>query len=204
MPLYLVRWANLSAALVNARDEDQLVDILDEVGDPSGAKWQVYRGPLHIELELPLDVEVTGRGGRARTLADVNVTNCPEQLEVDAVTFGAANSDTGSEMLDAIWKFAFPNLFRAFAKNEWSLSKDQAKEAGTKDLDVLVQAHWQIDHLGRNPDPDAALAAMAGTSLRQIKNVLNKPTSRPRAPVRPLTPGANKKRRRAGRSQKPK
>ncbi len=147
-------------------------------------------GPLHIELELPLDIEVTGRDGRARTLADVKVTNCPEQLEVDAVTLGAANSDTGSEMLDAIWKFAFPNLFRAFAKNEWSLSKDLAKEAGTRDLDVLVQAHWQIDHLGRNPDPDAALAAMAGTSLRQIKNVLHKPTSGPRAPVRPLTPGA--------------
>ena len=28
-------WANLSAAFVNARDEDHLVDVLDEVGDPS-------------------------------------------------------------------------------------------------------------------------------------------------------------------------
>src|SRR5260370_25236363 len=134
MPLYLVRWANLSAALVNARDEDQLVDILDEVVDPSGAKWQVYRGPLHIELELPLDLEVTGRGGRARTLADVNVTKCPEQLEVDAVTFGAANSVTGSEMLDAVWKFAFPNLFWAFPEHEGAPSKDPAKGAGRKDL----------------------------------------------------------------------
>src|ERR1700751_4581355 len=108
MPLYLVRWANLSAALVNARDDDHLLDILDEVGDPSGAKWQVYRGPLHIELELPLHLEVTGRDGRARTLDDVRVTGCSVQLQLDCLSFGAANSDTGSEMLDAIWKFALP------------------------------------------------------------------------------------------------
>jgi hypothetical protein len=193
MPLYLVRWANLSAALVNARDEDDLLDILDEVGDPSGAKWQVYRGPLHIELELPLDLEVTGRDGRARTLDDVRVTGCPEQLQLDSLSFGAANSDTGSEMLDAIWKFAFPHLFRAFEGSEGSLSRERAQAAATQDLDVLVQAHWQIENLGRSPDPDAAIAAMAGTSLRQIKNLLNKPTTGPRAPVRPLPPGPGNK-----------
>ena len=204
MPLYLVRWANLSAAFVNARDEDHLVDILDELGDPSGAKWQVYRGPLHIEIELPIDIEVTGKDGRARSLADLKVTQCPEELEMDSVIFGAPNSDTGAEMLDGIWKFAFPNLFHAFEKNDWSLSQDQAKEAATKDLDVLVQAHWQIDHLDRNPDPDAAIAVMAGTSLRQVKNVLKKPTSGPRAPVRPLTPGPGKKGRTTRRSHKPK
>jgi hypothetical protein len=202
MPLFLVRCANLSAAFVNARDENHLVDILDEVGDPSGAKWHVYRGPQHIELDVPFEIQVTGKGGRARSLADVSVTNCPEELELDAVTFGAANSDTGSEMLDAIWKFAFPNLFRAFTGNDWSLSRDEAKKAATKDLDVLVQALWQMDHLGRSPDPDAALATMAGTSLRQIKNVLQKPRSGSRAPVRPLTPDAGKKRGRARKKQK--
>src|SRR2546428_5341402 len=96
MPLYLVRWANLSAALVNARDEDQLVDILDEVGDPSGAKWQVYRGPLHIELELPLDVEVTGRGGRAPTPGEVKVTNWSKEAKGEAGTFRGAHSRTRS------------------------------------------------------------------------------------------------------------
>lgn len=89
---------------MNARDENQLVDILDEVRDPSGARWHVYRGPLHVELDLPFEIEVTGKGKPARSLADVSVTNCPEELELDAVIFGAANSE-GSEMLDAIWKF---------------------------------------------------------------------------------------------------
>ena len=57
MPLYLVRWPNFSAAFVNARDEDDLVDQLDMLDDPSGCKWQVYRAPLHIEIDLPIDYE---------------------------------------------------------------------------------------------------------------------------------------------------
>jgi hypothetical protein len=57
MPLYLVRWPDFSAAFVNARDEDDLVDQLDMLGHPGGCKWKVYRGPLHIEMDLPLEVQ---------------------------------------------------------------------------------------------------------------------------------------------------
>jgi hypothetical protein len=57
-----------------------------------------------------------------------------------------------------------------------------------KDLDVLVKAHWQMGHLEKSADPDAAIAFMAGTSIRQVKNVLKKPTAGPSAPVRPLRP----------------
>ena len=34
MPIYLVRWPDLSAALVKASSEDDLVEILDEVANP--------------------------------------------------------------------------------------------------------------------------------------------------------------------------
>jgi len=52
MPIYLVKWDNdeNERALVRARDPKELADILDEVGDPSGAYWVVYNGPLWIDF----------------------------------------------------------------------------------------------------------------------------------------------------------
>ena len=78
---------------------------------------------------MAIQIEVTGKGGHARTVGDVQVTRCPADLEVDSLSLGAANSDTGSEMVDAIWKFAFPHLFRAFEASEGSLTKKQTMEA---------------------------------------------------------------------------
>jgi hypothetical protein len=40
-----VRWQDLSAALVSAADEDDLVDTLDELANPDGATWTEYKGP---------------------------------------------------------------------------------------------------------------------------------------------------------------
>jgi hypothetical protein len=57
MPLYIVRWPGFRASLVKAQNEEELVDVLDEVADPAGCKWAVYRGPLWIDFDIPLDVE---------------------------------------------------------------------------------------------------------------------------------------------------
>jgi hypothetical protein len=46
MPFYIVRWPHLQASLIWAQDEDDLVYQLDESGDPSGCKWEVYDGPV--------------------------------------------------------------------------------------------------------------------------------------------------------------
>ena len=54
MPLYLVRWPDLSAALIRANSEAELLDKLDEVDNPEGCTWTVYRGPLHLEFTLPV------------------------------------------------------------------------------------------------------------------------------------------------------
>jgi len=39
MPLYLVRWPTLTASLVQADDEDELLDILDQDDDPGGCTY---------------------------------------------------------------------------------------------------------------------------------------------------------------------
>jgi hypothetical protein len=61
MPIFLVRWPGLSAALVKAGSEDDLVEILDEVANPEGCTWSVYRGPLFLESELPVRIQVKKR-----------------------------------------------------------------------------------------------------------------------------------------------
>ena len=55
MPIYLVRWPDLSASLVRARHEDDLIDILDQVANPDGCEWSVYQGPLFIDFQLPAE-----------------------------------------------------------------------------------------------------------------------------------------------------
>jgi hypothetical protein len=53
MPIYLVRWPDLSASLVRASHEDELIDTLDQVANPDGCEWSVYEGRLFIGVRLP-------------------------------------------------------------------------------------------------------------------------------------------------------
>ena len=41
MPLYLVRWPDLSASLVSAENDEHLLDILDQVDNPEGCEWSI-------------------------------------------------------------------------------------------------------------------------------------------------------------------
>lgn len=59
MPLYLVRWPDLSACIVRARNEGHLDEILDELDDPSDCQHWIYNGPLWIEFELPVTMNPT-------------------------------------------------------------------------------------------------------------------------------------------------
>lgn len=56
MPIYLVRWSNAvpSICLVKAKNESELLAIMDEFGDPSYCRVQEYKGPLCIPLDLKL------------------------------------------------------------------------------------------------------------------------------------------------------
>ena len=44
MPIYLVRWPDFSASLVRVRDEDDLIDALDQVVNPEGCEWSIHKG----------------------------------------------------------------------------------------------------------------------------------------------------------------
>ena len=54
MPIYIVRWPDLSASLVQAEGEEHLLDILDQVGNADDCEWSIYDGPLFIDFRLPV------------------------------------------------------------------------------------------------------------------------------------------------------
>jgi hypothetical protein len=56
MPLYLVRWPSLAASLVRAENENELLAILDEAADPGGCTYEIYRGPVWIDFDVPFEV----------------------------------------------------------------------------------------------------------------------------------------------------
>jgi hypothetical protein len=181
---------------VNARDEDDLVDQLDMLDDPSGCKWQVYRAPLHIEIDLPIDYE-RKRNSDVSTGAPEDrytITSAPEELGRNDVTLSVPSTDTADSMLDAIWRFAFPNLTKAIEENDLKLTDQQVKRYALKDLDVLAQSDWQRAQRDRSTDPDAKIARDLGTSVRQVKGILRRRREDSTAPVKPLKPKGSKRR----------
>jgi hypothetical protein len=114
VPLYLVRWPTLHASLVRARDEDDLLTTLDEVADPGGCTYQVYRGPLWVDLELPFEIrDITPEKPNATDPTDFTVDATPAfELERGPAILRPvqAPSETADLMSRTMMQFAFPNL----------------------------------------------------------------------------------------------
>ena len=58
MPIYRVEWPTMSngdreVSLVKARNTDELVDILDQVGDPGAAKVSQFRDDFFLSFKIP-------------------------------------------------------------------------------------------------------------------------------------------------------
>ncbi|MGE5785079.1 MAG: hypothetical protein ACM3ZE_10825 [Myxococcales bacterium] len=170
MPIYLVRWPDLTASLVRAQDEDDLIDILDQVANPEGCEWSVYDGPLFIDFQLPAEWSVRERR------PEHPIT--PEQIVVDdttALTGGVVSSlqlslaegddgyDTGSEII----RRAFPALQVAIDRYQDSaeagetdgvLPESELREALHAELARVVATSWRRAHLDNKQDPVSELA----------------------------------------------
>ena len=114
MPLYLVRWPTLAASLVRAQDEDELLDILDEAADPGGCTYEVYRGPVWIDFDVPFGVrDHTPEGTVPTAPSDFVFEPTPDfdgVVDGDLLTVRAPETDTADEMRDEVLRGAFPEL----------------------------------------------------------------------------------------------
>ena len=110
MPLYIVRWPGLRASLIKARSTDELVDMLDEDGDPSQCTWTEYRGPVwvdfHVSAEFHIDEKVKGRLRPEEVVVD-DVSRVVEEPLVGSL---GAWAESVAVLSRAILDTAFPNL----------------------------------------------------------------------------------------------
>lgn len=196
MPLYVVRWPDLSAALVSAANDDDLTDILDEVGDPTGCMWTRYRGPVFVEFRLNAELNVEHDGSsRPLQRSDLQIGNVSALCQRETLTAAIPDADTASDMKEAITRFAFPSLHAVLEASEEEAEEAAVRAAVDKDIDLLLQASWQQQQTKRRRDEVSQLAAAMGTSPRVIEHVRNEVA---RASSRPVPPGG----RRSGRSKK--
>ncbi len=116
--LYLARWPDLTVALVHARDKAEALDILDELGDTADCIVAPYRGPLFLELALP--VEVRFREGAPATPgpADLEVTGAERLVSGERMTASIPPTDTSEDMVEAIMAAAFPEVAAAIDEVE--------------------------------------------------------------------------------------
>ena len=121
--LYLVRWQNLSAALVMAHDELDLLNILDEDSDTTGCSWWEYDGPLFLDFDLPVDWKHRNEDEEGFAISkpedwvpeNILITKIPDDPNgVRNFEFSLAGSDTAFATEEKILELAFPRLHEVF------------------------------------------------------------------------------------------
>lgn len=180
MPIYLVRWPDLSCSLVRADSRIRLLDILDELADPSGVQVWPYEGPLFIDITLPAQVSVRKDPERAPdrplTPDDIVIGEVDGIALIEEPKVEFAGCDTGADTKDAIMAQAFPHLHEVLYQNaqfddvgRLVVDSEAVRDAVREEAMQMVVASWRDASVLRSDDPDAAIAAQMGTSVEWIK-----------------------------------
>ncbi len=187
MPIYLVRWPDLSASLVRAGSEEELLLILDQVANPEGCEWSVYEGPLFIDFRLPVEWSVRD--------APTEEPIAPEQLVIDDVSRMATESvvetmevslaggdegfDTGAEII----RLAFPRIHAAvedLEKADEAIERDSVlpeadlREVLHRELARFLRSSWRQAQLQKKDDPISSIARemdLPVTLVRQFAEI---------------------------------
>jgi hypothetical protein len=205
MPMYLVRWPDLSAALVTAANENDLMDILDQVADPTGCMWTRYRGPVFLEFRLNAELDVErgdNEGNRPLQRGELQVGDVSALCQRDTLTAAIPEADAATEMKEAITQFAFPALHAVLEAAEEEASEADIRAAVDKDIDLLLQASWQQQQTKRRHDEVSQLAAAMGTSPRVIEHLRNQVASASSRTVPPETRPSGRRKKPPGTRQK--
>ena len=171
MLIYLVRWPDLSASLVQADGEEHLLDILDQVGNPDDCEWSIYEGPLFIDFRLPVEWSVQdGRSGTPVTPQQVVIENmggmAPGNV-VEAMQLCLAEGDDGYETGAEVLRLAFPKLHAAIEgayeggeppDPEDALPKAELRKALHAELERFFTGSWRRAQLGKKTDVTSSLA----------------------------------------------
>lgn len=168
MPLYIVRWPNLSCSLIKARSKHDALYIIDELGNTTGVEITRYNGPVFFDFTLPTDRPYPIKDDvdhAPLTDADVEIGDVSRIAEGEfPVVIPCAES--AIEMRDAIIATAFPHLHRALQEDE--VSVEAVEEAIRKEALVAVKASWREAGLWAHGTEDEQLAALLGMPVRDV------------------------------------
>ncbi len=171
MPIYLVRWPDLSASLVRASSEEELLDILDQVVNPEGCEWSVYEGPLFIDFRLPVEWSVRDAGTREPVVPEQvvidDVSRMATEPVVETMEVSLADGDDGFDTGAEVIRLAFPeihaaveNLYKSDEALEWegALPEADLRKALHSELVRLLRSSWRRAQLRKKDDPISNLA----------------------------------------------
>jgi len=183
MPLYLVRWPNLSCALVSAKNRAEVLDILDELDNPEGVEIQRYNGPLFLDITLATDRPVAlredaGVNGAPLSEHDIEIGDVQDLACGAFPSVKIPETDTGSAMYHALLAGAFPHLHKALVTDRDLDDEDtegadveRVKEAVWHEALLQVRTSWRWASVVRADDPVSAAAVFLGTSPEHVRNV---------------------------------
>jgi hypothetical protein len=181
MPIYLVRWNNLSCSLVRAHDRAEVLDILDELANVEGVEVKRYDGPLFLDFTLATDRTMPLRDGIVRderallSGQDIEVGDVQALADGELPRVQIPGTDTGHDMYKALLAGAFPHLHRALFvdgdPDQDTADVEQVKAAVHKEAMALVRASWRRARVARSDDPVSALAVMLGTSTECVRDI---------------------------------
>ena len=178
MPLYLVRWPTLAASLVRAQDEDELLDIHDEAADPGGCTYEVYRGPVWIDFEVPFGVcDRTPEGTVPTDPSDFVVEPTPDfdgAVDFDILTVRTPVTDAAGEMRDEVLRGAFPELAEFIDGIDYGeegevedsdAAKAELQHALREELWPLIEYIGARSEVAARDDVEATMMQQAGVTV---------------------------------------
>ena len=179
MPIYLVRWPDLSASLVQAEGEEHLLDILDQVGNPDDCEWSIYEGPLFIDFRLPVewsiqdDRKTTPIAPQQAVIGDVGPIATGNIVE--AMQLSLAGGDDGYETGAEVLRLAFPKLHAGIERfyksgeplvGEEALPEAELRKSLHAELERFFRGTWRRAQLGKKTDAISKLACEMDLPIR--------------------------------------
>ena len=178
MPIYLVRWPDLSASFVQAEGEAHLLDILDQVGNPDDCEWSIYDGPLFIDFRLPVEWSVQEDRHRTPVAPEQVVLEDVGRLAsgnvVEAIELSLAGADDGYETGAEVVRLAFPKLHALIERcsetggefdGEAALPEAELRQALHAELERFLRGSWRRAKLEKKSDAISTLAREMDLSI---------------------------------------
>lgn len=185
MPIYLVRWPSFKASLMRAEDEEDLLYLIDQAGNPDWCTWSLYDGPLAIDFHLPVEWSVRNERPGEPIAPDQIVIDdlgpLAGQYVIGTITADVDVEEESIHMLHKIVEQAFPNVHAAveylFSDEGLELYPDgvlpeaRLRDALHADLRPLLGASWRRAHLHRKTDRISAVARLIDMPIALVRRL---------------------------------